>query len=123
MSFQELNDFAIKNNLPYMEVSALTGKNVYILFENLTKSMVKQESDKSDKKPKKCSEPEIETHESKPEPQKASFILNDPQCLGISSDVIYPESITEMKFSKIVCSNEGIIETTSENNLPENMTN
>jgi GTPase SAR1 family protein len=50
---QECNEFAIKNNLPFMEVSALTGKNVYILFENLTRTMVKKESERTEKKPKK----------------------------------------------------------------------
>lgn len=52
-SFNEAYNFANKNNLQYLEVSAKTGNNVGILFENLTKVMVRREQDNDKKRKKK----------------------------------------------------------------------
>lgn len=52
-SFNEAFNFANKNGLSYMEVSAKTGNNVGLLFENLTKTMVKVEVEKDKLRKKK----------------------------------------------------------------------
>lgn len=46
VSFEEASVFCEKNNLKYLEVSALNGKNVPEIFENLSRIMIKVESDK-----------------------------------------------------------------------------
>lgn len=51
VNFNEAYNFASKNNIQYIEVSAKTGNNVGLLFENLTKIMVKKEQ-ASEKKTK-----------------------------------------------------------------------
>lgn len=43
VSFQDASMLAEKYNIRYIEVSALTGKNVPDIFEILTNSMIKQE--------------------------------------------------------------------------------
>lgn len=50
VSFEEANIFCQKNNLKYFEVSALNGKNVTDIFENLSKLIIKIESDKEKRK-------------------------------------------------------------------------
>jgi small GTP-binding protein len=51
--FNEAYNFANKNNLQYIEVSAKTGNNVGLLFENLTKAMVRREKENEKKRKKK----------------------------------------------------------------------
>jgi small GTP-binding protein len=51
VNFNDAYNFASKNNIQYIEVSAKTGNNVGLLFENLTKTMVKKEQ-ASEKKTK-----------------------------------------------------------------------
>jgi small GTP-binding protein len=51
--FNEAYNFASRNNVQYIEVSAKTGNNVGLLFENLTKSMVKREQENENKRKKK----------------------------------------------------------------------
>jgi Ras-related protein Rab-1A len=53
VSFSDANNFSIKNNLQYIEVSAKTGNNVALLFENLTKVMVRKEVESQKSRPKK----------------------------------------------------------------------
>lgn len=52
VTFQEANNLAEKNNIKYVEVSALTGKGIDDIFETLTSSMIKQEKIKEDVKNK-----------------------------------------------------------------------
>jgi small GTP-binding protein len=52
-NFNEAYNFATKNNIQYIEVSAKTGNNVGLLFENLTKSMVKKEQENEKKRKNK----------------------------------------------------------------------
>lgn len=55
-SFEEATTFALKHNLTYYEVSARTGNNVVLVFENLAASMIRKaeqyanETKKKDKK-------------------------------------------------------------------------
>lgn len=51
--FNEAYNFANKHNLQYIEVSAKTGNNVGLLFEHLTKAMVKRENENEKKRKKK----------------------------------------------------------------------
>jgi hypothetical protein len=51
--FSEACNFANKYNFKYIEVSALTGNNVQLLFENLTRIMVKKEIEREKVKKKK----------------------------------------------------------------------
>jgi small GTP-binding protein len=53
-SFSDAFNFANKFDLKYIEVSALTGDNVQILFENLTNIMVKKEIEREKSKKKKA---------------------------------------------------------------------
>jgi len=46
VSFQDASRLAEKHNIKYIEVSALTGKNVPEIFENITNSMIKQEQNR-----------------------------------------------------------------------------
>jgi GTPase SAR1 family protein len=52
-TFNEAYNFATKNNVQYLEVSAKTGNNVSLLFESLTKIMVKKEQELEKKRKKK----------------------------------------------------------------------
>lgn len=52
-SFNEATTLSSKYNVPYVEVSAKTGNNVALVFENLTKVMVKREEENDKKKKKK----------------------------------------------------------------------
>lgn len=52
-SFTDGSNFALKNNLTYIEVSAKTGNNVSLLFENLTRIMVKKEQELDKRRVKK----------------------------------------------------------------------
>lgn len=49
ISFQDASFLAEKNNINYVEVSALTGKNIPEIFEKLTTLMIKQELAKEGK--------------------------------------------------------------------------
>lgn len=53
VDFGNASEFAAFYNLNYYEVSAKTGNNVSLLFENLTAFMVKKESDKDKTRRKK----------------------------------------------------------------------
>ena len=53
VSYQEASSLADKFNVNYIEVSALTGKNIPEIFEVLTNQMLKQEQLKEDKRIKK----------------------------------------------------------------------
>lgn len=41
--FKEAEEFASKNNLKYIEVSAKTGNNIVLLFERITEMMIRSE--------------------------------------------------------------------------------
>lgn len=53
VTFNEINIFISKLNVNYIEVSAKTGNNIGLLFENLTRMMVKKEMENDKKKKKK----------------------------------------------------------------------
>jgi GTPase SAR1 family protein len=52
-TFNEAYNFASRFNLQYIEVSAKTGNNVGLLFENLTRTMIKKEQELEKKRKKK----------------------------------------------------------------------
>ena len=52
-TYSEIIDFANSFNLPYIEVSAKTGNNIFQLFESLTKMLIKTEENKCRKKEKR----------------------------------------------------------------------
>ena len=53
INFTEAFNFVNKLNLSYLEVSAKTGNNVGLLFETLTRIMVKREMEKDKSRKKK----------------------------------------------------------------------
>jgi GTPase SAR1 family protein len=53
VTFNDAYNFSNKYNIPYLEVSAKTGNNVTMLFENLTRVMVQREQELDKKRKKK----------------------------------------------------------------------
>ncbi len=52
-NFNEAYNFANKHNMQYIEVSAKTGNNIFLLFENLTRTMIKKEQELEKKRKNK----------------------------------------------------------------------